>query len=360
MDNFQLKVDNSSKASAQGGGWLNWLRNITFIQKLYNRTGLAILVLFALIIAVGTAKFGAIFGLLLLIVVVGVPVVICVIAYPEFGVIIVLIMAYVLFLLTRIGLEGPIGIIMDALQVLLMIGVMIRAKHDRNWSILRGPISTVILIWIAYNILQFGNPWAESRMAWLYAVRGVAVVLLSYFVFLYNIRTIKMVRLIFKLWLGLALFAALYAFKQEYVGFSAVEEAYLHSDPAIAGLLLIAGHWRKFSIFSDPVSFAYNMVMPSILCICIIAGKFRLWKKIVLGVCICLYLQSMLFSGTRGANVLLPAALFLFAIMNYNKKVLMFAVFAGIFLVFLINVPTNDPNLLRFQTAFRPNKDDSY
>ena len=33
---------------------------------------------------------------------------------------------------------------------------------------------------------------------------------------------------------------------------------------------------------------------------------------------------------------------------------------AAVFLVFLINVPTNDQNLLRFQTAFRPNKDDSY
>ncbi|MEO6151358.1 MAG: O-antigen ligase family protein [Mucilaginibacter sp.] len=360
MDNFQLKVDNSRKASAQGGGWLSWLKKITFIEKLYNRTGLVVLVILALFIAVGTAKFGAVFGVLLLVALVGIPVVVCVIAYPEFGVIVVLTMAYLLFLLTRIGLEGPVGIIMDALQVLLMIGVMIRAKQDRNWGILRGPISTIILIWIAYNVLQFGNPWAESRMAWLYSVRGVAIVLLSYFVFLYNIRTIQMVRMIFKLWLGLALFAALYAYKQEYVGFSAVEEAYLNSDPAIAGLLLIAGHWRKFSIFSDPVSFAYNMVMPSILCICIIAGKFRLWKKIILGFFVCLYLQSMLFSGTRGANILLPAALFLFAIMNYNKKVLLFAIFGAVFLVFLINVPTNDPNLLRFQTAFRPNKDDSY
>ncbi|RCH55388.1 O-antigen ligase domain-containing protein [Mucilaginibacter hurinus] len=269
-------------------------------------------------------------------------------------------MAYVLFLLTRIGLNGPIGLIMDGLQVLLMIGVLIRAKAEQNWHLMRGPISTIILIWIGYNLLQVGNPWAESRMAWLYSVRGVAIVLLSYFVFLYNIRTIQMVRLIFKMWLGLALFAAIYAYKQEYIGFSAVEEAYLNSDPAIAGLLLIAGHWRKFSIFSDPVSFAYNMVMPSILCICIIAGKFKLWKKIVLGGAMCLYLQAMLFSGTRGANVLLPAALFLFAIMKYNKKVLVFAACAGVFLVFLINVPTNDPNLLRFQTAFRPNKDDSY
>ncbi|WP_345210701.1 O-antigen ligase family protein [Mucilaginibacter gynuensis] len=330
------------------------------IEKLYNRTGLAILILLGLIIAVGTAKFGPIFGALLLVMAVGIPMVVSVVMFPNFGMIVVLIMAYLLFLLMRIGVSGPIGIIMDGLQVLMMLGLLIRQRRERNWAQLSGPITTMILIWIGYNVFEIANPSAESRLAWVYTIRSVAIVLLSYFVFLYNIRSIQMVRLIFKLWLGLALFAALYAYKQEYIGFSAVEEAYLNSDPAIASILLIGGHWRKFSIFSDPVAFAYNMVMPSILCICIIAGKFKLWKKLVLGFVMCLYLQSMLFSGTRGANVLLPAALFLFAILNYNKKVLIFTAVAAVFLVFLINVPTNDQNLLRFQTAFRPNKDDSY
>jgi len=31
-----------------------------------------------------------------------------------------------------------------------------------------------------------------------------------------------------------------------------------------------------------------------------------------------------------------------------------------VFLVFLINVPTSNANLMRFQTAFKPNNDDSY
>ena len=80
----------------------------------------------------------------------------------------------------------------------------------------------------------------------------------------------------------MSLFAAIYAAKQEYIGFSDAEEAYLHSDPAIAGLLFIAGHWRKFSIFSDPVSFAYNMSMSSIFFIALIAGKMPMLKKIIL------------------------------------------------------------------------------
>jgi putative inorganic carbon (HCO3(-)) transporter len=218
----------------------------------------------------------------------------------------------------------------------------------------------MILVWIGYNLLQIANPSAVSRLAWVYTVRTVAIVLLSYFVFLYNIRSINFVRLIFKIWLTMSFLAALYGIKQEFIGFSAAEDAWLHSDPEIAGLLFIGGHWRKFSIFSDPVAFAYNMNMAAIFCIALIAGELPMWKKIILGIFTITFLMSMLYSGTRAANVLVPAALFLFAIIRYNKQVLLFSCMAAVGLVILINIPTGDPNLQRFQTAFRPNEDASY
>ncbi|NNU33327.1 O-antigen ligase family protein [Mucilaginibacter sp. S1162] len=83
-------------------------------------------------------------------------------------------------------------------------------------------------------------------------------------------------------------------------------------------------------------------------------------EKIILAVLTLTFPVSMLFSGTRGAYVLVPAALFLFAILNYNKKVLLFTGIAAVFFVVLVNVPTGDPNLMRFQTAFKPNDDPSY
>ena len=39
---------------------------------------------------------------------------------------------------------------------------------------------------------------------------------------------------------------------------------------------------------------------------------------------------------------------------------MVFTILAAAFLVVLINIPTGNPNLARFQTAFRPNNDDSY
>ena len=68
----------------------------------------------------------------------------------------------------------------------------------------------------------------------------------------------------------------------------------------------------------------------------------------------------MLFSGTRAANILLPAALGLFAILRYNKKVILFCCGAAVVLAGLVYVPTTNVNLFRFQSAFKPNSDASY
>ena len=347
--------------SKSGGSIRQRLVRLFLIDKLKSPAGIILLIGAAAIIAMGTAKMGLPFGILLLVGLGVLPLLNAIVNYPKFGIILQLIMAYFLFMLGRIGVPGPIGTLMDGIQALLLLGLIVQIKNnDNNWEYFKSPVTTVLLIWLGYNILEFGNPWAESRMAWMYTIRTVGIVLLGYFVHLYNIRSINYIRTLFKLWLFMSLIAALYAYKQEFIGFSDAEEAYLHSDPAIASLLFIAGHWRKFSTFSDPVSFSYNMVMPTILCICLIAGKMKLWKKAVLAILAALYMSSMLFSGTRGANVLLPAALLLFAILNYSKKVLIFTCIAAVFLLALINVPTGNANIQRFQTAFRPNNDDSY
>ena len=336
------------------------LKKAFFFEHLYNPIGIGFLVLFAAIIAIGTVKLGVIFGSGLIAITIGLPTLYCIVAYPRFGILVLIIMAFMLFYIGRLGVSGPIGTVIDLIQTLLILGTLLSLRRNRDWEVLKGPVSTMILIWISYNIIQVANPSAVSRLAWVYTIRTVAIVMLSYFVFVYNIKSLKFVKIIFKVWLAMSVYAALYACKQEYIGFSDAEEAYLHSDPEIAGLLFIAGHWRKFSIFSDPVSFAYNITMSGIFCIALIAGKHATWKKVIFGGLTMLFLVSSLYSGTRGANVLVPVALILFAILNYNKKVLLFSCIAAVFFVFLINVPTGDPNLLRFQTAFAPNDDPSY
>jgi len=359
MDNISHHKVNQGSVYPDNKGFKQTFNRLFFVEKLYNTTGIILLAIVGIIIAIGTAYLGLIFGVLLILAISVPPIVYCLVVYPNFGIIVLIVMAYMLFVLGQFGIDGPIGTLMDALQVLLILGVLIKNRSEKNKEIFKSPITMVICLWLGYNLLEFGNPSAVSRLAWLYTIRSVAIVALSYFVFMYNIRSIKFIRVIFIVWFILTIIGAVYGFKQEYIGFNAHEEAYVNS-PGIPALLFIDGHWRKFSIFSDPVAFAYNMVMPSIFIICMVTMRIKLWKKIALGCLALFFLDAMLFSGTRGANILIPAALVLFAILKYNKQVLIYSCIGGVFILILINMPTSNPNLLRFQTAFKPNNDDSY
>ncbi len=306
-------------------------------------------------------QFGVVSGILILLTILGLPIIYGFIIYPKFGIIVFLFSAYFIMFIFRLDLgDYPFGTVMDFMQLLLIIGFFIKQKQRMDWKILKGPISTMILIWILFNLLEVINPAAESKLAWVYTVRSVAVIMLMYFVFLYNIQTKAFIKIVFKLWISLSLFAALYGLKQQFIGFTDFENKYLYSDPEIAGLLFIGGQWRKFSIFSDPVAFSYNMVISSLLCIGLATGpvkKIQKWILWIIGL-ICLF--SMLYSGTRGAYVLIPAAMVLFAILKFNKKVIFVSVLFGLLFAAVIFMPTSNPTIYRFQSAFRPTEDASF
>ncbi|MBN9299888.1 MAG: O-antigen ligase family protein [Filimonas sp.] len=321
-------------------------------------------ILGSLLVSIGFAVYVAQAGLpgsfVALAAMIGLPVLYATLAYPQFGVVTVLIFAYLLFAIIRMDLPFPAGTLMDGFQIILILSFFIAQRNKPNWRDLKGPVSMMILVWVGYNIFEVVNPSAASKLSWVYTIRSVALVMLCYFVFLYSIRTKQLIRLILKIWLFLSVVAALYALKQEFIGFSSAEDAWLHSDPSIAELLFIDGHWRRFSIFSDPVAFSYNMVISTLLSVALITGPTKQWKKIVLAGCAFLFVWAMLYSGTRGAYVLLPVSLALLAVLKFNRKVLGFAIVAAFGIAIAVFIPTSNPTLYRFQTAFRPSEDASF
>ena len=350
----------SEKFKASGAYLLKWLRRVTIVEKLYNTTGLTLFMIAGISFAFGTAHFGIVFPFLMVGGILAIPLLYAIVTLPEFGIIVILLLANFLFVILRLGLNFPVGTMLDALQVLLILGFFIKQKQHPDWKRLKGNISIWILIWILFNLLELANPEASSRLAWLYTIRSVAFVMLMYFVFRYQIRTIGFIKLIIKLWLFISFLAALYALKQEFIGFTDAEMAWLNSDPAIADLLFIDGHWRKYSFFSDPVEFAYNMAISTILCVSLITGNMLAWKKWVLFFLIAVMLFAMLQSGTRGAFVLVPAGLAMLAVLKYNRQVLIFSVIAGFGMVVLIFIPTSNSSIRRFQSAFQPSDDASF
>jgi putative inorganic carbon (HCO3(-)) transporter len=337
------------------------LYRVVVEEKLMNLPGIIFLTSIAVMVAMGIAGFGTMFIAGVLGVLIGFPLVFAIVSVPGFGILFLLVMSYFIFGVIRIGFDFPVGTLMDGIQVLLLIGLLVKPEKNKNeWRMYNDPVSIMIWVWIVYNILELLNPAAISSLAWLYTVRSVAFVMVLYFVFRQRIRTIAFVRLLLNCWLLLSFLAALYAFKQEYIGFSAGELAYLHSDPGAIDLLFIDGHWRKFSFLSDPVAFSYNMVISSILAVCMTGATKKIMRKIVLLILAGIFLYAMSFSGTRGAYVLIPCALLFYTILNFNKWVFAGSIIVGVGLAVLIMMPTGNPTLYRFQSAFKPSQDASY
>ena len=315
----------------------------------------------AVMISLIVAKAGIIGAAGLLAVFVGIPVVYGIIAYPEFGIAVFIIVSFLLNYASEfLPGDAPTGILLDVLTYLLIFGFFLKKKYENSWDYFKNPISYLVLVWLGYNFLEAVNPASPSILAWIYTVRTVGFLMLMFFVFVYQVRSIKYIRFLFKLWLFLCLLAAISGFQQENFGLMGFEKTWYYSDPLRLSFLFINGHLRKVAIFPDPVTFSYNMVVASTMCICFFMLNISTAKKIILGCLIPFYLLTMLYSGTRGAYVLLPAALALLAILKFNKKIVTTVLAAGFVLVIVIFMPTSNATIKRFQSAFNPSKDASF
>ena len=318
-------------------------------------------VFFSLFVTYVIAKEGYIAGAIIVTILISLPIIYATVTYPEFGIIALLIVAFLINFSSRFLPEPtPIGLVMDLFTYLLIIGFFVRMKKERDWTRFKNPITYFTAIWIAYNLIEVINPSSPSILEWVFTVRTVGVIMLMYFVFMMHIRTKNFIKTILKVWLLLELLSGLSGFQQEHIGLFPFENDWLYRYDERYKLLFIAGHLRKWGLFSDPVVYAYNMVAAALICIAFIISDIAKNKKIILVILTIFFFMVMLYSGTRASYVIIPAALVMLAILYFNRKVFIFCSIGGLILGALIMVPTSNSTLARFQSAFRPSKDASF
>ena len=338
-----------------------WFMRQIVTEKFNNPTGYAVLIILSFGVSFLVAQLGFIMGIALIAGFVGVPMFFVMLFNLKAGTIIITVISFVIMFVMRMTEEIPLGTLVDISIALMLFGLMIKQIQERDWSFAKNPISKAILVWIAYNVFQGVNPSADSRLSWLYTIRSIAGVMVMYFIVMYCIDSVKFLKFLVKLWIGLALFGALYGLYQEIVGFLPFEERWVHADPLRNKLLFIWGHYRKFSFFSDPVVFGYCMAYTGLInIVLIIEADISKFKKLLLGLSAFIMFYAMLASGTRAAYVVVFVGLFFYTILSFNKRILAGVGVLGLFGLILIVMPTSNPSLKRFQSAFNPQDDPSY
>lgn len=360
MQNSTFKVDRGGRPYLGQSTWREWIASELTRKKLDHP--LVYLVLFSIplvfscLIVMGGIKV----GIIIMGAVVGLPLLIACMLNLRFGTIMVVIISFFLMGIKRFAPEVPLGVGLDAIIMVMFFGLFIKQIGERDWRFAKSPVTVMVLIWIGYNLLEIANPWATSRIAWLYSVRGMAGQMVMYFIALYAISSFRFAAWITKLWIILAFIAAIYCFYQEFIGLMPFETAWLESDERRLHLIKQWGRIRKFSFLADPTVFGVLMAYSSILCFLLMTGPIEYIKKVFLGIAGACMFMAMVYSGTRTAYVMLPAGLFFYALITFKRNVLIAVGVCFVLGAVIIMMPTSNKNLYRFQSAFNPQESDSY
>lgn len=221
-------------------------------------------------------------GFLLLLVLIGLPLVAFCVFNLAFGLGMILFTACMVVFAAKFT-NAPIGTLLDLLILVCLIGIMLRLVKERNWTFLNHPMSYMIGAWLFYNFLQVLNPYAESQKAWLYTVRTVAILQLAYVVGVYAFwRNRAAMMALIKMIIALCFVGALYGLKQQFVGFSAAEMAWIHADPLRHQLYFQWGMMRIPSYCYDPTTFGILMACFAIFCGVLFFGVQKRWQKAAL------------------------------------------------------------------------------
>jgi putative inorganic carbon (hco3(-)) transporter len=328
-------------------------------NKLQSPLGYFLLSFLAILIA-GIISFeGFKVGIVLLAAIIAIPCVVGAMLNLQFGVALVLVFAFFLQGIKRVA-DVPLGVALDALIGIMLFGLIVKQVKERDWSFANNEISRAVLVWIGYNLISVANPWAASQLAWVYSVRAMAGLMVLYFIIIYALKDLKYVTLLMKIWIGLATFAAIYAYIQEHTGLRDFEIEWLVADERRHHLLVQWGRTRKWSYLADPTVFGIMMAYTSVFCFVLIFGPFQKWVKIALGISCFLMLTAMVYSGTRTAYAIWPVGFLFFTLITFQRNILIVAGIIFFFGSILVMIPTSNPDLYRIQSAFKPNDIDSY
>lgn len=364
MSDFLININENDRDNVRNKSIYDKIYSYVVVKKFNSPVGYIWMILFSLALTLYMIKSGYQTGVVLVAGIIGAPMAVASMFNMKFGVVMMVIIAFFLnglkrFIYQMAHADVPLGLAMDILVVVMIFGLFVNQYEKRDWSFAKNSITLLVAVWILYNLVQFANPAAVSKAAWAYTVRSFAGIMLMFFIFAYAIDSIKFVRNLLILCIVLSFLGAIWGFVQEHNGFAGWEMQDIIDNEKVQ-LYFIAGHWRKFSFFSDPMIFGIIMSYMAVMCISLVSGPFKKWVKVLLIILTVFMFNTMLYSGTRAAYVLPMAAFVLYTVLKLNTKIIVTMLIGTVLFLIVLNMPSGNPNIRRFQTAFKPGEDASY
>jgi putative inorganic carbon (hco3(-)) transporter len=252
--------------------------------------------------------------------------------------------------------EVPVGLATQIMFLFLLIVLLIKRRIQTTiqFKYFSNPINYIIIITQLYVLIQAFNPDMHSIQGWLIVFRGALAIIVVYLVTLLIVDEPHFIRTFFFCWIALATISALYACYQEWIKIPAYVLNWIHATEERYRLIYIVGHYRKFSVLSDPSAFGNFMAISALTSIILAFRPTSTLKRIILLICTIFLLLAMGYSGTRTSVAMFIAGLVLYILMTINNRgTLIFAVTASLSFAFLIFGPIHGNSTInRIRSTF--------
>ncbi|MCX6268468.1 MAG: O-antigen ligase family protein [Bacteroidetes bacterium] len=251
-----------------------------------------------------------------------------------------------------------IGVAMDGVLIMTYLALIFNRFYQRiNWKPANKDVTILAGLWFGYGILQFLNPEAHSKVAWLAGLRGMALYMMLIIpLALILVDNRKKLNFFLMLWGFFSLLVSLKGLQQLLLGVDQWEQQWLNEGAAATHVLF--GKLRVFSFLSDAGNFGANQAFSAVVATIISFSQKSFGKKLFFIVVAVLGFYGMLLSGTRGAISVPLSAFLLYFILKKNKAVMItgFILIIGIFVFFKYTTIGNDnQQIRRMRSGFDPN-----
>jgi len=251
-----------------------------------------------------------------------------------------------------------IGVAMDGILIMTYIALIFNRFYERiNWKPARKDVTFLAALWFGYALLQFLNPEAQSKVAWLAGLRGIALYMMLIIpLTLILVDNRKKLDIFILIWMIFSLLVSLKGILQITIGVDRWEQEWLNEGAAATHVLF--GKLRVFSFLSDAGNFGANQAYSAVVAAIISFTEKSFRKKLFFIVVAVLGFYGMLLSGTRGAISVPLSAFTLYFILKRNKTVMLagFIMIIGIFVFFKYTTIGNDnQQIRRMRSGFDPN-----
>jgi hypothetical protein len=278
---------------------------------------------------------------------------------PRVGIIGLYILNFIVLGLIRYIKGIPLGLGIDAHFILIYLSLFFKSFFQKvPWENAKRDLTLLAFLWYGYALFQLVNPEAVSRVAWFYAMRGVALYMLFTIPIIFILfNKNKDLALFFKIWAVLSILGTLKGMMQNFIGPDPWEQAWLDGGGELTHILF--GKLRVFSFYSDAGQFGGAQGHAGVVFLILALNQKKSKKlKYFYATAGILGLYGMMISGTRGAIAVPVMGLATYVVLQKNVKVIVAGILAGIAVFIFFKYTTignNNYTIRRMRTAFDPN-----